>query len=777
MAKKKNPLNKRFLRQLRGDAGKYLVLFLLLTLSIGFVSGFLVAGGSMIRAYNGGFETYNIEDGHFISRDELDRKTEEAICREGVSLYPLFFVNETLDNGTRLRIYKDRPDVNKICLMKGSLPQKSGEIAIDRMYADNNHLKAGDTVTFNDQSWTVSGLVAFPDYSCLFEDNNDSMFDAVQFGTAIVGDDDFEVLGTSRLSRCYAWMYDKKPADTKEEIAVSDDLMRSVASLVTLDDFVPRYRNQAINFTGNDLGRDRASMTVLLYILIVLIAFVFAVTMANTIAKESTVIGTLLASGCTRREIVRHYMVMPAAVTVVSALIGNILGYTVLKDVCVGMYYNSYSLPTYVTVWNAEALWRTTIIPLVLVLLICWVQLRRSLTFSPLQFLRRELKHSRRQARAVKLAHGIPFLRRFRTRILLKNISSYIVMLVGIFLAYTLLIFGMFFPDALKNYQKTVPDMMFANYQYVLKIPAGMLGSDDPVQSALSGLLLRASVNTQNPDAEPFSAYSLKTTGEGGKMIESVMLYGISEGSRYLDLDFSDGKVWISSACAKKFGLKEGDSLTMKEEYEDDTYTFSVDGICDYEAAIAVFMGRETLNEYFGLGSGFFAGYLSDTPVTDIDERFIGTVIDRDALERISRQLLVSMGQLMYLVDAFALILFVIILYLITRMIIDRNSLPISMLKILGSTNREAGLLYILPSAVVTVAGLIVMIPFVSWLIRFLVVMMLRYMMPGWIPIHISPSVYVRMILYGILCYAAVTLLEVHRVKKIPMEETLKNAE
>ena len=36
----KNPLNKRLLRELREELGKYLVIFLLLTMTIGFVSGF-----------------------------------------------------------------------------------------------------------------------------------------------------------------------------------------------------------------------------------------------------------------------------------------------------------------------------------------------------------------------------------------------------------------------------------------------------------------------------------------------------------------------------------------------------------------------------------------------------------------------------------------------------------------------------------------------------------------------------------------------------------------
>ena len=46
----KNPLRKRHLRELKSDLGKYLVIFLLMVLSIGEISGFLVADESMISA-------------------------------------------------------------------------------------------------------------------------------------------------------------------------------------------------------------------------------------------------------------------------------------------------------------------------------------------------------------------------------------------------------------------------------------------------------------------------------------------------------------------------------------------------------------------------------------------------------------------------------------------------------------------------------------------------------------------------------------------------------
>ena len=165
------------------------------------------------------------------------------------------------------------------------------------------------------------------------------MFDSVKFGVSVVTPEEFDTLDQDKLQYNYSWIYDKQPKTEKEEKEVSEELMENIGEIITLEAFVPRYLNQAITFTGEDMGSDKAMMIILLYIVIVIMAFVFGITISNTIRREAGVIGTLRASGYTRRELIRHYMALPVLVTLVGALVGNILGYTVFKNVCAGMYY------------------------------------------------------------------------------------------------------------------------------------------------------------------------------------------------------------------------------------------------------------------------------------------------------------------------------------------------------------------------------------------------------------------------------------------------------
>ena len=338
---------RRIPKELIGDWKKYLVVFLFLVLTIGFVSGMYVANESMITSANEGVTKYKQEDGHFELKKQADATLLSAIetgekadfKATKTTLYENFFRNEEEDynndgkkDGT-IRVFAKTKDINLACMLQGSFPQKADEIAIDRMHADNVGIKVGDTVTVSGETYKVVGLLAYVNYSTLHEKTTDLMFDALKFDVAMVTQDGFDRLHKS-IHYTYAWKYETEPADEAGEKTSSDNFMRALLTQVVvadneLEDYTPKYGNPAINFATDDMGSDKAMGGVLLDILVVIIAFIFAVTISNTIAKESSAIGTLRASGYTKGELVRHYLSMPVIVTLLAAIVGNILGYTV----------------------------------------------------------------------------------------------------------------------------------------------------------------------------------------------------------------------------------------------------------------------------------------------------------------------------------------------------------------------------------------------------------------------------------------------------------------
>ena len=109
------------------------------------------------------------------------------------------------------------------------MPQQKDEIAIDRMYADNNDLQVGDVISVDKKELTVTGLVALSDYSALFSNSSDMMFDAVKFGVGIMTEEGYDAITDDHIKYCYSWKYDTEPKDENEEKEWSDDFVEVLA--------------------------------------------------------------------------------------------------------------------------------------------------------------------------------------------------------------------------------------------------------------------------------------------------------------------------------------------------------------------------------------------------------------------------------------------------------------------------------------------------------------------------------------------------------------------
>jgi putative ABC transport system permease protein len=755
----KNPLMKRLPRELKDDFVKYLVLFMFMTLTIGFISGFLVAGGSLKTAYDESFEKYSIESGHFLLKNEADNALIKKIEKEKVTVYKNYYMDidtdSNLDGKTNstLRIFKNRERINKVCIMEGKLPVSDKEIAVDRMYADNNHISVGDSIKAGEKRLKVTGLVALSDYSAMFSNNTDLMFDAVLFGVAVVSDDLFKNYNHN-INYCYSWLYDMVPQSDEEEKKVSDAFLKTLYKNVymsgnEIEAYVPRYQNSAINFTGNDIGGDQGMMLILLYILIALLAFVFAVTINHTIVRESAVIGTLRAMGYSKIELVRHYLMSPILVSVASAVIGNVLGYTVFKSMVVSLYYESYSLPTYETIWNGNAFVLTTVIPMAIILVINLYSLTNKMSLSPLKFIRKDFNKSKKK-KAFRLNSKIKFITRFRIRIIFQNKSSYITLFIGIVFANIILLFGMMLPPLLKHYQDSIIDNMIARYQYVLKKP----------------------VEVKAKDAEKYAMTVLQMNKES--ISEQVSIYGIEENSRYIKDTPIDG-YYISSSMSEKYKIERGETIVLKEKYNDKQYQFKVKGIINYPGSLAVFMNKNEFCKVFNQEQNYYTGYFSDTKL-NIVEKNIASVITEEDLTKTSRQLNVSMGNMFYLVEGFAIVLFVMLIYLLTKLIIEKNTNAISMVKILGYNDKEIGRLYIIATTWVVLISVFFSLFIASGLIHVIYFEMMKGY-SGWLTLYIAPSIYIQMFMIGIGCYVLMLFIQFRKIKKIPMGAVLKNVE
>ena len=352
----------------------------------------------------------------------------------------------------------------------------------------------------------------------------------------------------------------------------------------------------------------------------------------------------------------------------------------------------------------------------------------------------------------MKLPH-FSFFNRFRLRIILQNISGYLTLIFGVFVASTILLFGMMFVPLLNNVSRISRDHMVSKYQYMLKGDA----------------------RTSNKDAEKFAVCTMNTYADGYNQ-EAVTVYGIFDDSRYIKMDLPRKGAVISSGMAEKYKLKDGDEFLLKEQYEDKLIKLQVRGILDSPTTIGVYLSHSYYEDIFDVDKEYYSAYFSNSKITDISDNKIFSCVTEKDMTKMADQLKVSMGDMFTIVETFAVVMFIMVVYLLTRIILERNSTSISMVKILGYEDREIGKLYLVATSWVVLLAVIISFVLVTELIQLIFVAFMKGY-SGWIPFGISTKTYIQCFVLAILSYLVVAVMQMHKIGKIPMDEALKNVE
>lgn len=745
----RNPLHKTLKKEFLRNRSRYISLSLVLILMIGVVTGFLSVAYSAKELLIKDQISSKVEDGQLALRDRMDVKTKTKLEALGLKVYEQFYTEQSVSRDTMVRVYRKRFDINRATLHEGRMPNKQTEIALDRLFALKNGYSIRDTIRMSGKSMTITGLISVPDYTSLIQKNSDMMMDPIHFGIAIVTDTGFQTLSNDRMVYSYSYYLDDRELNDFQKQKRADDIQEiCIKEGAVLENLLTAQMNQAISFLPNDMGSDIPMVQTLLYIILMILAFIFVVISQTMIEEQASVIGTLLASGYTRRELLQHYMMLPTILIIVSAGIGNLIGYTLFPNLFTDMYYSNYCLPplSIQPVW--EALLSTTVMPFIFMMLILYMLLKRRLRLSPLRFLRKDLRRHR-QRRYIPL-HGSSFFQRFRIRIILQNKGSYLVLFLGIIFASFLLMFALILTPSMEQYIRNLEADTRCDYQYLLKAP---------VQA----------------DGEKVTLTSLKVYYVGGDLDLDVTLYGLGPNSGYytdMTLSSDPKSIVISSDFASKMSLQVGDAITLRNPYRDKAYSFTIQDIYPYNTGFSAFMPRNQLNQLLHEDHTYFNGYLSNQPL-DIEEAYVQSVVTRSDLVKINEQMTQAFSQLLPVLTSVSIAIYLVVLYILTRLVIDRNAISMSFLKVMGYTAKEIRSLYLHATSLVVLASLTAALPLCNIALRYL--MKFAFMkFTGNLSVYIPGYVYFLVFVTGGVAYLFIKALLTRRIEQMELGYALK---
>ena len=112
-------------------------------------------------------------------------------------------------------------------------------------------------------------------------------------------------------------------------------------------------------------------------------------------------------------------------------------------------------------------------------------------------------------------------------------------------------------------------------------------------------------------------------------------------------------------------------------------------------------------------------------------------------------------------------------MYILTKVVIDKNALSISYMKVFGYEPKEIRSLFITPSTVVAFLSLIICLPLEALCFKWLLIF-LSSMIDGYLDFFLPIWVYLAIVGIGIVTYAVINIFHLRSINKIPMTDALK---
>lgn len=832
-------LRKRIWRDFKSNLPRYLALSLLIILAMYLVVSLVGAAETIIRGSENADSRQCVEDGDFSLFVPMKDEEMEDLEADGVTIEPQFYMDYEIDEDHTIRIFANRDEVNRIDLVKGTLAEKGNELVVERQFAEKNDISAGDVITFGGREFTVTGIGTTPDYDNVLKSLGDTGCDCLHFGTGFVAADVYDTLRAeekSIKSEEYYYAYRLNGAMTDDELkdrlekleftsgdvedpffqeywdrtmGKKDDLtdgiqelldgVKELKELKAFDDGIIEYTdgtkeaedgsnelldgiqelkdetddmiddifsedaqnlmtfvkagdNARIQAASGDQELYRSVGTIAGAILLILLSYVLSVFVVHSIDQESAVIGALYALGVKRKNLMAHYVTLPTVITFVSGLIGTLLGYSSL-GVPIQMQdcYNYYSLPDLDVIYMPYLFIYGIVVPPVISIIVNSLVIRKRLSKPVLTMIRNEQKVG--NGKDIKLGN-MSFMNLFKIRQMLRESRTGFTVVFGMFVSLLLAMMSLEIYTYCANVNRDYVNDTKYEYMYTYKYP------------------------TEEVPEGGYEAYAktLKKKIYGYNFDITVM--GLTENNPFFNVNLSDSssKVAISSSIAYKYGLDVGDTLTLKDDEADKIYAFEIASVAQYAPSFMVFMPYDKALELFDEPEDYFNVVFSDHALDVETGRLYATTTKTDVKKAAGIFSDIMQGMILT-IGGVSVLIFIVVMYLMMKVMIDRSSFNIALIKIFGYRNKEVKKMYLDGNFYIITIGALISIPLTKW------IMDVAYE-PAFVPniacgIDKSFPFWMYLAIFAgiLILYFIINHLLIRRIRKMVPAEVLKNRE
>lgn len=533
----------------------------------------------------------------------------------------------------------------------------------------------------------------------------------------------------------------------------TDDLLNEYFpfEIENMTDFIKASDNPRIKASSGDVEINRSVGTMAGVIVMVLITYVISIFVVHSIEQESAMIGALYALGLNRKQLTNHYTALPVLLCLTGGIVGTLQGYSSLGiSLLAKESIDYYSTPAIHAVYSPILLIYGLLMPPLIALLVNRLIIRKKLNRSALSLLRREQPYRNSAGRRLKMRS---FSRTFQIRQVLREKRSCFAVLAGMFVSLLILVLGLNCYSLCQNAQvQNVADTKY-EYLYQYKYP------------------------TKTPPEGGYEAYvtSLKKEVLGYDM--EVNVIGLTDDNPFFPHISSNqtDEISISSSVAVKYGVRTGDQLVLQDEVNDKLYAFKVREIVPYSPGLCCFMNLDSMRELFGQEEDYYNVVYSNHALK-VDTGRLYAVSTKAGVKKSADVFVNIMDSMVVTLITSAVLIFLIVLYQIMKVMIDRSATSISLMKIFGYRGREIRKLYLDGNFLLVAVGALFMIPIAKFLMDAAYPYFIANVACG-MDLTWKPLLY--LLTYGgiLLSYLLIRTLLMRKLKRLTPAEVLKDRE
>lgn len=332
---------------------RFFSILVIVLLGVGFFAGIRAVAPDMKNTLDDYYKETNMYDiyitsNYGISNDAIEKLKEKYEIEVGYSFDAITTKQE--DYATKVISYDKNDEINVPKLIKGKMPESENEVVVDNDF--RKEIKIGDKLTISsdlvkEKTVTVTGYVESPLYISTERDSTNLLTGTIDYFLYVPVENIISPVKTnayikldtdeSRFSKDYEDTIKTVKKDIRRELK-EEKLEGQTWYVLDIDSNVGFYQYQ------QDTERIDNVAKVFPLVFFVVAVLICLTTMTRMVEEERGQIGTLKSLGYKDSAIIFKYILYASLATIIGSMVGVLIGYRILPELCFEMYKNMYRI-------------------------------------------------------------------------------------------------------------------------------------------------------------------------------------------------------------------------------------------------------------------------------------------------------------------------------------------------------------------------------------------------------------------------------------------------